>query len=482
MTLKNLPKNAFLHPDGSNREEIERLFEGVSELLLNFGSQATERSPFREGPSMRFQIETPKQGRSSEELLSELQKMLHASANMANPGYVAHMDSLPSAISVAADFSAGLLNNNMLSRELSPVFTELEDRLLAHIGSLLGLPSQSKGVMLSGGSLANLQALAVARNKYLGTFKYGLYETRRRPVIFASELAHTSIQKAAMLLGLGTNSVISIPVDKQGKLDCGQLQLAVERAEVQGDHPFAVVGMVGTTSTGNIDPLRAIGNIARDHHIWFHVDAAYGGALTFSEQHREKMDGIEMADSVTFNPQKWLYVTKSSAMVLFRDGNMLEKFFRISLPYMQDGGEAVNRGEISVQGTRHVDVLKLWLTLQHFGSEGCAELVNHSLELTQEYLKEIQSRPQLELATEPEINILLFRFASDEFSEVQLDEANRRLQEFLLQEKQIYLSLPLYRDRRWLRAVLLNPFTSEKERKTLFEGIDEFLKQPSNIL
>jgi len=414
-------------------------------------------------------------GKPAEELLAQVRSWMEASTNVGHTGYVGHMDSIPSVASVVADLLAAYLNNNMLSLELSPAFTQLEAHVLEALAVDFGLPATAGGVMVSGGSLANLQAMAVARNQHVGSLRQGIWGLRKRPVFFASELAHTSFEKAAMLLGLGTESLVPVPTDHRGKMDVLHLQLAIERAEVAGNLPFAVVATVGTTHNGNIDPLPEIGRLAKERNLWFHVDAAYGGALIFSPRERERLVGIAEADSITFNPQKWLYVTKSSAMVLFRDRSILEKFFRIHLPYHRDGGEVVNRGEIAVQGTRHVDVLKLWLTLQHFGREGCASLIEQGCDLVRYVYERLCTRPLVELASEPESNILCFRVVPKGKTAEELDRINADLQAHLLSEG-IYLSLPLYKGARWLRMVVLNPFTDRAHLDRGLELLDAFLR------
>ncbi|MEY3298188.1 MAG: L-2,4-diaminobutyrate decarboxylase [Cyanobacteriota bacterium] len=326
--------------------------------------------------------------------------------------------------------------------------------------------------MVNGGTLANLQALTVARNVKLDSLREGL-AGRPAPVIFASDLAHTSIQKAAMVLGLGLDGVVLVP-SRQGQMEIDALESALGKALRQGKHPFAVVATAGTTVTGNIDPLPAIHRLAQAHDLWFHVDAAYGGALMFSPAHRHRLQGIDQADSVTFNPQKWLYVTKTCASVMFRDLGLLHRYFRIPAPYMNTATDWVNLGELSVQGTRHPDVLKLWLSLQHLGKSGCAALVDHGYRLAAAMVDHIRQRPYLTLATDPEMNLVCFRGCPSYLPPKQWDDWNLGLQQFLLQEAQIFLSQPLWQGQRWLKAVLLNPFTTEDHLADLFAAIDDY--------
>lgn len=467
-----LPNTAFIDPTGANRDEIAQLLDQVSQHLLDYLTGAAQQSPLPQAE--RPPVVLPELPVAVDTLLTQLDQILAQSMNPAHPGYIGHMDPLPTTFSIIGDWLAAALNNNMLSVEMSPVFSRLEPQLMTAIAQKFGFGPQAGGVLVSGGSLANLQALAVARNAKLGTLTTGLAGLPQPPVLFASALAHSSIHKAAMLLGLGSDGLVSIPVDDQGHLQVDALAAAIAQAQAKGQQPFAIVATAGTTVTGNIDPLPAIAAIAQHHNLWFHVDAAYGGALAFSEKYRDRLKGIEQADSITFNPQKWLYVAKTCASVLFRDLGELQRHFQIAAPYMNTEADWVNLGEISVQGTRHADVLKLWLSLQHLGLKGCEALIDASYDLTAHFVAAIRQRPYLALATEPEMNVICFRGCPKGRSPDTWDQWNQDLQQYLLTVGNGFISLPVYKQQRWLKAVLLNPFTTPARVDQLFVHMDDF--------
>jgi glutamate/tyrosine decarboxylase-like PLP-dependent enzyme len=469
MHTDELPDDAFVAPDGENAEAARELSEAVLDAVLEALTTATDRSPLPEDPAVP-DATIPDTGRSGAALLTETERVMAGSMNPHHPGYVGHMDTQPSLLSILGDLVAAAVNNNMLSVEMSPVLSELEVDLCRELAEAFGLGPDPGGVMASGGSLANLEALAVARNRAFDVEASGL--GRVDPVLFASEVAHTSLRKAAMLLGLGTDAVHPVATDTDSRMDPDALHEAIEAARAEGRDPFCVVATAGTTTTGNVDPLDGIADVVDDHDLWFHVDAAYGGALVFAESHRHLLDGIGRADSVTFNPQKWCYVVKTCATLLLADRTVLEESFRVGAPYVDRGGTP-NLGELTVQGTRHADVLKCWLTFGHLGRRGIERLVEESYRLTDRLVAGIEERGPLELASVPETNIVCFRATPENGADP--DTLNGALRDHLLRDHDVYLSLPTYRGSKWLRAVLLNPHTDEAVIDRLLDGIDAFL-------
>jgi len=476
MNQSQLPLSAFVDPRGGNKTLVEQLAGQVLEMIWSHLQTADASSPLPQTIQLPVSIEIPDQPVSESKILAQLQTILNSSMNAAHPGFIGHMDSMPTTFSILGEMVTAAINNNMLSLEMSPFFSRLESLLLQEFAALFGLGTQAGGVMLSGGSLANLQALAVARNVKFDALQQGITAQIHPPVLFASEVAHTSIQKAAMVLGLGASSVVPIKSNANSQMNVNELRYAIENAKQSHKVPFCIVATAGTTTTGNIDPLLEISQVAREYQLWLHVDAAYGGALALSEKQRQRLAGIEHADSITFNPQKWLYVAKTCVMVLFRDTATLVNAFRIAAPYMRDSDNFINLGEISVQGTRHAEILKLWLSLQHIGKIGYSQLIEESYRLTDYFVQQIKKRPFLEMAGQPETNLICFRGVPAWVSSTEWDNWNTNLQTYLLQKSKVFLSLPAYRGSRWLRAVLLNPYTDEEIISRLFDEIDTYAK------
>ncbi len=480
----------FIEPDGSNREEVRRLGYRFIDLLVDAASRAGERLPVPdELPSpeiLSHPYTPPASGRGSDDLLRTLkEQILDRVLNPAHPGYVGHMDSLASAVGIFSDAIVSACNNNMLSYEMSLLFTGMERTILDWAARSFGWDDSARGFLVSGGTLANIQAVWTARNDRGGEgfAQYGVSGGEDRPVFIASESAHYSFSKAANLLGIGRRGFLRVPVGRTGRVDPQGFEEAIETARSKGMRPFCLVGVAGTTVTGTIEPLEEIGAIARRNDLWFHVDAAYGGSLFLSRRLREKLRGCETADSITWNPQKWLYVPKTCASLLYRDGAVLDETVRERFVYGREDGQwqRPNLGEYTIQGTRRVDVLKLWLTLEHFGTDYLAGLIDLQVERAKHLAERIAATPDLELIAEPDLNIVCFRVvpkglgAADDGE--RLDRIQASVQREVARRGHGWLSMPLYQGRRVLRAVILHPRCDDGTLDRLLTDVLEAAKE-----
>ncbi|HEY9888103.1 MAG TPA: pyridoxal-dependent decarboxylase, partial [Candidatus Obscuribacterales bacterium] len=264
MDFSTLPDTAFIHPAGKNHREIVALLTQVATQIADHLANAASQPPVPTVATLPA-IALPDDAVDFSVLLAQISHALATAMNPAHPGYLGHMDPLPTTASIVGDWVAAALNNNLLSVEMSPFFSRLEPLLLQEIAQLFGLGDRAGGLLVSGGSLANLQALAVARNAQLHCLEKGLTGRAKAPVFFVSAAAHTSFQKAAMLLGLGTQGAIAIPTNDQSQMAIPALRQAIAAAAQAGQQPFALVATAGTTVTGSIDPLGELGAIAREY-------------------------------------------------------------------------------------------------------------------------------------------------------------------------------------------------------------------------
>jgi glutamate/tyrosine decarboxylase-like PLP-dependent enzyme len=436
----------FLNPDRSNLEDIRKLGYAFVDLIVD-SVLDTQNQPFVKDESA-FDILIPEQGQDLQELMAEVRsQILPRTVNFQNPRYMGHMDSVPSAITIWADALVSAINNNMLSYELAPVFTEMEAQLMQWFGNLFGIGTDCFGTLTAGGSLANISGLLLARNWKQPQSKASGDSSNL--VAFVSDAAHTSFEKAMNVIGVGKENLVRVPTNYRGEIILEELESAIQKAIRDGKQPFFVAAIAGTTVTGAIDPIQSVGEIAKRYDCWFHIDAAYGGAGIFTPKLKPLFQGCQLADSMTFNPQKWLWVARTCAMLIVKNKQHLVDGFDGELPYMDD--RTLNFGNLNLQGTRRTDSLKLWMALKAMGISGCRYLVERSLDLSDHLRQWIDDSPELELVCEPTLNIICLKSSNP-----QLSSATLRQQ--WIDEGKLWLSLPLWKGDRILKAVVLHPY------------------------
>lgn len=395
------------------------------------------------------------------------------------------------------------MNQNLVKMETAKVLSFYERQTLAMIHRVIyDFPdefydhhiqqsSSSLGIMLSGGTLANVTALWCARNTALGPkddFKGVEHEGLpaalkfygyRDAVIIGSALAHYSINKAVGVLGLGTRNLIQVPVDRNNQVDPDALRQTVEECQARKDLIVALIGVAGTTDSGAIDPLPAIGEIARANNLYFHVDAAWGGPLLLSATHRHKLAGIDLADSVTIDGHKQLYAPMGVGMLLLRDPHMAKSIEKHARYIVR--AKSIDLGKRALEGSRPAMALFLHAALHILGHRGYEMLVDHGISKTRYLAKRVHELPEFELLIEPPINIVVYRYipepwrakaARKELTELEnqsINRINEQLQKIQRQKGLSFVSrttlettsygrgLPIVA----LRAVIANFLTTE---------------------
>lgn len=459
-----IDSRAFVDPQGQNQREVGALAHQVLDLLIGHLGHAAHK-PLQPDPGSLVLLRFPEQPQPADIVLPLIQQVLDGATNVAHPGYIGHMDTLPSTAAFLGELVTAATNNNMLALELAPFASRLEDRLVRMMAAEFNMGAQAGGVMTAGGTLANLQALTLARNvRYPQVMRDGMVGLAVRPVVLASADAHTSLQKAAMMIGLGSDAVVAVPSDTNGVMTAARVTEAIAAQRARGCDPFMVVATAGTTVLGTIDELDAIGAVCHQEGIWYHVDAAYAGALIWSPRHAALLRGTYRADSLTFNPQKWMYVSKTAAMLLLRQRQLLQSHFRTAAPYMANDPELTNLGEVSVQGTRHADVVKVWLTMQVLGRAGVTHLIDQSMQLAATWGAQL-AQSGYQLATPVATNVVCFR------PQGASDDTVLAVQQRLHRQGVAFVSTPMWRGQRWLRCVILNPFVDAQRLQSVIDAM-----------
>jgi aromatic-L-amino-acid/L-tryptophan decarboxylase len=337
---------------------------------------------------------------------------------MSHPRLFGLFCAAPLPVAVFAEILSASLNQSVDAWKAGPAAAHVEMRLLRWINDLIGFGPGAFGVLTSGGGVANTLALKMARDRALGRRVRRLGTAgpaARRLRVYASEEAHFSIKRSLDLLGLGEKALVLVPVDRGRRMRADRLVRQMARDRARGLRPMAVVATAGTTSTGNVDPIRPIAAAARAAGAHCHVDAAYGGALLFSSRHRSLLDGLEAADTVTVDPHKWLFQPFSLGMLLARDGARLRRSFETEPDYLRKDLEA-ERGRLdfyhySLEGSRPFRGLKLYLTLEVLGRTGLGSLVDRTLDVALALERRVRQDPRFEVFEAPvELATVCFRY------------------------------------------------------------------------
>ncbi|MBE9125225.1 MULTISPECIES: pyridoxal phosphate-dependent decarboxylase family protein [unclassified Coleofasciculus] len=394
--------------------------------------------------------------------------ILNNSVVVSHPTCIAHLHCPPLTAALAAEVLISATNQSMDSWDQSPAATVLEQRVVDWLCRLFGYGEDGDGVFTSGGTQSNFMGLLLARDRYVGdrfgwsVQQQGLPPESSRLRILSSAASHFTIRQAAALLGLGEQAVVRVETDADYRLCPVALERELAQLSRQNLLPIALVATVGTTDFGSIDPLPELAALAKQYGLWLHVDAAYGGALILSDRHRHKLAGIELADSITVDFHKLFYQPISCGAFLLKDRSHFNAI-ALHADYLnpKTNAEAGIPDLVtkSVQTTRRFDALKLYVSLQALGRQGFAELIDTTINLATETARLIDAEPVLELANQPEINAVVFRYCPQKMS-ADANVINRPIRASLMRRGEAVLAQTQIGDRVYLKFTLLNPHTN----------------------
>ncbi|MET8969267.1 pyridoxal phosphate-dependent decarboxylase family protein [Streptomyces hydrogenans] len=374
-----------------------------------------------------------------------------------HPRYLGHLNCPVVIPAVLGEAVLSAVNSSLDTWDQSAGGTLIERKLIDWTTARIGLGPLADGIFTSGGTQSNLQALLLAREE-AGTAD--LSKLR----IFSSECSHFSVQKSATLLGLGRESVISIPVDRNKRMQSVVLAAELETCRAEGLVPMAIVATAGTTDFGSIDPLPEIAALAEEYGAWMHVDAAYGCGLLASLKRRHLLDGIEHADSVTVDYHKSFFQPVSSSAVLVRDRAAL-RHATYHADYLNPrrtiAEQIPNQVDKSLQTTRRFDALKLWMTLRVMGADGVGELFDEVCDLAAAGHDLLAADPRYDVVVEPQLSTLVYRYVPEAVtSPAEIDRANLYARKALFASGEAVVAGTKVDGRQYLKFTLLNPETT----------------------
>jgi aromatic-L-amino-acid/L-tryptophan decarboxylase len=459
-------------------EEMRALGYRVVDMLVEHFAQIREkqvtRKASREAMEERLREPAPQQGTDVGEVLAQLeQDVLSNIMHLDHPRFFAFVPSPSNFVSVMGDALAVGFNVFASTWLESSGPTEIELVTVDWLRQLCGLPDTAGGLFVSGGSMANLTALATAR-------QIRLQGDMTDAVVYYSDQTHSSNERALRILGFQPNQMRRLPSDEQFRLSFPEVQRAVAADRAAGLRPFCLIANAGTTNTGAVDPLPEPAEFCRNEGLWLHVDGAYGAASVLCEQGRSLLPGLELADSLAIDPHKWLFQPYEIGCVLVRDSQWLRETFHILPEYLKDierAEEEVNFCDYGVQLTRYSRALKLWMSLKVFGLEAFRQTIAHGIEQAELAEQVLRSSPCWQVVTPAQLGIVTFRYIVPDRSPEEIDALNLTLMEKLIASGFAMLSSTMLRGRVVLRLCTINPRTTEADIRETIQRLERYVNR-----
>jgi len=484
--------NTFAPPLGDmSKEDFRRFGHELIDWISDYFEQI-------EGLPVLSQIEPgelkaqlpsapPEKGESMEAILTDVDRLVvPALTHWSHPSFFAYFATSTSAPGIFGELLAAAFDNKAMLWRTSPASTELEEVALDWLRQMMGLDAGLTGIIYDTASVSSMHAIAAAREGVERRIREeGMSGRPDLPLlrVYASEQAHSSIEKGIITLGLGQRALRKIPTDSQFRMDPKALAEAVAEDKRNGIVPFCVVATVGTTSTSSMDPVREIVPICEQHTLWLHVDTAYAGSAAVVPELRHLVDGCERADSVVTNPHKWLFTPFDLSVLYCRHLDLLRRAFSLVPEYLRTPEqEKVRSGsDYGIQLGRRFRALKLWMVIRYFGHEGLAARIREHCRLAKEFAAWVEASADWELLAPVPLSLVCFRAcpkleaADEETRNARLDVLNEAIMHGVNSTGQALLSHTKLNDKITLRLSIGNIRTSEPHVQQVWELLNEQL-------
>jgi glutamate/tyrosine decarboxylase-like PLP-dependent enzyme len=465
-----------MRPLELSTDEFRRLAVEVVELSAQYLASLDMRSTFPTttgGEAERlFSTQAPEQPFGAAALAGLREFLDHGRSQ--NGRFYGYVLSPGEPVAALGDLVASIANQNMTAWRSSPSGITIERTVVRWLAEAIRCEGFT-GTLTGGGSAANLMGLAMAREAKLGANERGLWKMPHA-VIYASEQVHMAVPKAVAMLGLGREQLRYITVDQAFRIRPNDFEQAIHEDLARGLRPIAVVASAGTVNTGAIDPLREIASIAHAHDLWLHVDGAYGALAAIAAP--EKFDGLEMADSLSLDPHKWLYQPLDCGCLLYRDAAVARQTFAYTGTYAKQLSDDPIEGfayfEESMELSRRFRGLKLWLSLRYHGLGAFRAAIRQDLDHAQQLARLVDATPELERLAAVELSAVCFRHRlREDASEEERNAFNLRLLKRLIARGRVYLSNAELHGRFCLRACIVNHLTKDTDIEAVVKEVLE---------
>ncbi|WP_297336712.1 aminotransferase class V-fold PLP-dependent enzyme [Algoriphagus sp.] len=430
----NRPQDLTLDPE--NWEEMRQLGHQMVDDMIDYWKSIREQKIWKPIPTDVKEFldqPLPAKGQDPKEIYAEFKQYIFPyNKGNVHPRFFAWIQGTGTPLGSLADFLASGMNPNTTIGEHAAMYVDRQ--VINWCKELMGFPADASGILVSGGSMANITALTVARNA-VGTEqirKKGLRQTESQLVLYCSTETHSCMDKAAEIIGLGSESVRKIPVNKNFEMEVDLLEKQIKADLAAGFSPFAIVGTSGTVNTGAIDPLDEMLAISKKYKLWFHIDGAYGALAKLDPRFRTRLKAIESADSLAFDLHKWLYVPYEVGCTLIKDAKKHRDAFAITPNYLLQEKRGLSGGLDSINHygfelSRGFKALKIWMSLKEHGSEKYAQLIAQNNDQALYLAQLVNQHPELELTAPVCMSITCFRMIKTGAGEEFLRDLNREI-------------------------------------------------------
>jgi aromatic-L-amino-acid decarboxylase len=493
-------------------DEIKRVGYQVVDLIAEHLTTLPDRPVFRPFPqdlaASFLDSPAPDAGQTPDEILAAFKSEIEPYPfGNGHPRFYGWVNSPPTVMGIFAEALAAAMNPSCAGGNHSAIYVERQ--VTNWFKQILGFPAGSMGLLVSGGSMAALTALAVARHVKCGfdVRSLGVQQSPSRLIFYKSQEGHGCHQKALELLGIGSSNLRIVEQDGCQRMSPESLDRQIADDLREGHVPVAVIASAGTVNTGAIDPLDEIADVCARRNVWLHVDGAYGAPAVLSRKYQSQLSALSRADSLALDPHKWLYIPVEAGLVLVRDTQAMRAAFSLVPPYLRTDGRADGVGglpwlsEYGFQQTRGFRALKIWMALRHHGIAGYRTSIERDISLAQSLADQIRASGNFELIEPQSLSIVCFRYVGAPEDglkqpdmpggrssaagstqpgegrpadlDARLDILNKAILERTQLEGRVFLSGTVTEGRFWLRACIVNPRASQEDMRTIVEVVTQ---------
>jgi aromatic-L-amino-acid decarboxylase len=465
-------KTNSLHKLEPCAEDMKFLIQQAAELVIKYLSNMSNEPASNitnVSSHLAALVSNPisEEGTELEKILSLIDRdVVRAAVNTAGGTYQAYIPGGGIFASAVAEFIAASTNRYVGVWGVAPATVELETSVIRWLCKEVGYKENSKGILTSGGSLANFSAIVTARTTKLPkNFLSG--------IIYTSDQVHASVQKSAMLAGFPLENIRVIKTDENFKIKTNLLLEAIEKDKKDNLTPFLIVGSAGTTNTGAVDPISELVEIAQVNQMWLHIDAAYGGFFILTKRGQELFKGIDKADSITLDPHKGLFLPYGTGCLLVKEGKLLKQAHSVTADYLQDltlAEDRMNFNDYSPELTKSFRGLRVWLPVKLYGVGAFRQYLDEKLDLAIWVCEELKKIPSMKIVATPQLSIVAFRYESKNSNSNQI---NLKLLEYILATQKTFISSTTINGQTVLRIAILSFRTHLKNVQATIDAIKE---------